>query len=117
MPVMDGYEFYEQVQLNPHINNIPFIFLTAKSTDENIRMGKELGVDDYLPKLASTEDLLASVRGKLKRVEQKRTVSARFLDEAIQRPMGGFLIALAIVGALIGIAFCIGVAVTLGFAG
>ena len=72
MPVMDGYDFYAQVKDNAHLYRIPFIFLSAKSAAEDIRYGKELGTDDYLSKLCPPEDVLASIRGKLKRVEQQR---------------------------------------------
>src|SRR5262245_16274639 len=37
MPVMDGYVLYERVRANPFLNRIPFIFLTAKSSDEDVR--------------------------------------------------------------------------------
>ncbi len=108
MPVMDGYEFYERVQANPYMNHIPFIFLTAKSSDEDIRYGKELGSDDYLPKLYPPEDILASIRGKLKRVKQRRTLMARLTGDSDQPLKGGLVIAIAVVGALILIAFCLG---------
>ncbi len=72
MPELDGYALYKQAQINPYLNHIPFIFLTAKTADEDIRYGKELGVDDYFSKLAPVEDLLASVRGKLKRLEEQQ---------------------------------------------
>jgi len=81
MPELDGYALYQQTQTNIYLNHIPFIFLTAKSAAEDIRYGKELGVDDYLSKLTPTEDLLASIQGKLKRVERQR-----FYDDVEQRP-------------------------------
>jgi len=74
MPVMDGYEFYETVRANPYTNHIPVIFLTAKDSDADIRLGKELGSEDYLTKLASTDEILASIRGKLARIEQRRAL-------------------------------------------
>ena len=72
MPVMDGYAFYQQVRDNPHLHDIPFIFLTAKSSDTDIRLGKELGPDDYLTKPCPPDDVLATIKGKLKRAEQRR---------------------------------------------
>jgi DNA-binding response OmpR family regulator len=81
MPLMDGFTFYERVVSNPYLNHIPFIFLTAKSSGDDIRQGKELGVDDYLTKPFAPEDLLASIRGKLKRVKQRRTLAWQFLGE------------------------------------
>ncbi len=87
MPVMDGYAFYEQVRANPYLNHLPFIFLTAKSSEVEVRFGKELGADDYLTKPFSPEDLLASVRGKLKRVEQQRVLAAQFAGD-VSKPTG-----------------------------
>ncbi|GEM_PF-2228739 len=66
MPVMDGYTLFQRVKANQYLRDIPFIFLTAKVDDVDIRRGKELGVDDYLTKPAQPDDLLSSIRGKLK---------------------------------------------------
>jgi DNA-binding response OmpR family regulator len=70
MPRMNGYQLYEQVRENPQWLNIPFLFLTARTLDSDIRYGKELGVDDYLTKPIQPEDLLATVHGKLVRKRQ-----------------------------------------------
>src|SRR6185503_9608724 len=70
MPRMNGYQLYERVRENTQWVTIPFIFLTARSLDSDIRYGKELGADDYLIKPIEPEDLLAVVRGKLRRAQQ-----------------------------------------------
>ena len=70
MPHMNGYQLYECVRENPEWVMIPFIFLTARALDSDIRYGKELGVDDYLTKPIEPEDLLAVVQGKLRRAQQ-----------------------------------------------
>ncbi len=70
MPRMNGYQFYERVRENPGWIRIPFLFLTARTMDSDVRYGKELGVDDYLTKPIQPEDLLASVNGKLRRAKQ-----------------------------------------------
>jgi serine/threonine protein kinase/DNA-binding winged helix-turn-helix (wHTH) protein len=70
MPRMNGYQLYERVRKNPQWVNIPFLFLTARSLDSDIRYGKELGVDDYLTKPIQPEDLLAAIAGKLRRARQ-----------------------------------------------
>jgi len=108
MPVIDGYEFYEQTRANPYLNHIPFIFLTAKSSDVDIRRGKEMGSDDYLSKLCSPEDLLASVRGKLNRVKQQRGLAARFTGDLNKPSLIGIIILVAIIIAVGVIAFCAG---------
>jgi DNA-binding response OmpR family regulator len=70
MPRMNGYQLYEHVREHPEWLAIPFLFLTARTLDSDIRYGKELGVDDYLTKPIQPEDLLASVHGKLRRAQQ-----------------------------------------------
>src|SRR3954447_25768551 len=70
MPRMNGYQLYQRVCENPRWLAIPFIFLTARSLDSDIRYGKELGVDDYLIKPIEPEDLLAAVQGRLRRASQ-----------------------------------------------
>jgi DNA-binding response OmpR family regulator len=70
MPRMNGYQLFEEVRAQPQWLPIPFLFLTARTLDSDIRYGKELGVDDYLTKPIQPEDLLASVHGKLRRAEQ-----------------------------------------------
>lgn len=70
MPGMNGYQLYERVRQNREWVMIPFIFLTARALNSDIRYGKELGVDDYLTKPIEVEDLLAAVNGKLRRTRQ-----------------------------------------------
>lgn len=108
MPQMDGYEFYERVRAHPYTNRIPFIFLTAKSGDEDTRYGTELGAEDYFSKLDSPENLLASIRGKLNRQEQQRAVMGEFYDETGQAGGSGGLILLIVIAVLIVLAFYIG---------
>lgn len=65
MPEMDGYELFKRVSTNSRWYHIPFLFLTALSSPNDIRLGKMLGVDDYIIKPFKEEDLLASIAGKL----------------------------------------------------
>ena len=70
MPNMNGYQLYERVRENSQWAFIPFIFLTARTLDSDINYGKELGVDDYLTKPIRVAELLAVVRGKVRRTQQ-----------------------------------------------
>lgn len=70
MPGMNGYQLLERVRQNSEWLWIPFVFLTARTLDSDVRYGKELGADDYLTKPIQPEDLLASVQGKLRRARQ-----------------------------------------------
>ncbi|OQY28903.1 MAG: hypothetical protein B6244_05715 [Candidatus Cloacimonetes bacterium 4572_55] len=67
MPKMDGYTFYQNLQSHTKLRSIPFLFLTAKAGKKDIRIGKEMGVDDYIIKPFEPMDLVSTVKGKLLR--------------------------------------------------
>ncbi|UCC19610.1 MAG: response regulator [Promethearchaeota archaeon] len=67
MPEMDGYNFFNAISNSPTFSHIPFIFISTLDSPEDIRLGKMLGVDDYLTIPINEEDLVASIFGKLKR--------------------------------------------------
>jgi DNA-binding response OmpR family regulator len=72
MPYINGYQLYERIKAspNPRFAVIPFIFLSSRALDSDIRYGKSLGADDYLVKPVNAEDLLAVVKGKLRAAER-----------------------------------------------
>lgn len=72
MPDLSGYEFFKKLSLNPKLNRIPFIFLSGLSSKDDIRLGKILGADDYITKPVEEEDILASIKGKLRRKKTER---------------------------------------------
>ncbi len=84
MPGMDGYAFFQAIQANPLVSTTPFLFLTARGGKEDMLIGKELGADDYLVKPLTGDELLASVRGKLRRV-QAREQEQRESVEGLKR--------------------------------
>lgn len=71
MPEMNGYQLFRHVNQDPQWVHIPFLFLSARSLDSDIQFGKELGVDDYLTKPIEANELLATIRGKLKRATHR----------------------------------------------
>lgn len=66
MPDMDGYEFYQRVRRISELLTVPFIFLSAKGGREGIKLGKQLGVNDYLTKPLEPGDLLSVVEANLR---------------------------------------------------
>jgi CheY-like chemotaxis protein len=64
---MGGFSFYEKVRTLDDLHDVPFIFLTGMNDDVMVRTAKELGADDYLMKPVSLENLLSTIKGKLKR--------------------------------------------------
>ena len=79
MPEMDGYDFFQAVSDNPRWSDIPFLFLTARSSPEDIRFGKMLGVDDYLTKPFKEADLLATISGKLARKKRAESYNEKII--------------------------------------
>src|SRR5687767_7528217 len=58
MPELDGYGVLHMIQKNPDLQQTPFIFLTAKTEQSEMRKGMSLGADDYIPKPFDPTDLL-----------------------------------------------------------
>jgi two-component system, sensor histidine kinase and response regulator len=67
MPELDGYELLSYVRDNSATEAIPFIFLTAKVTQIDIRQGMELGADDYLTKPFTRAKLLGAISARLEK--------------------------------------------------
>lgn len=63
MPVMSGDEMVIALRLQPGMENTPIIMLTAKADDELRLQLLKLGVQAYISKPFSTEELLARVDG------------------------------------------------------
>ncbi|MEQ9220032.1 MAG: response regulator [Cyclobacteriaceae bacterium] len=57
MPEMNGYEVLKALKETDLLTYVPFIFLTARSTMEDLRKGMDLGADDYLTKPFTYESL------------------------------------------------------------
>lgn len=68
MPMLNGFELLEV--LNTRLKNEvipPFVFLTAKVEKSDIRMGMNLGADDYILKPFKYSELLKVVELRLKK--------------------------------------------------
>ena len=87
MPIMDGFELFGKVQLDPNLRPLPFIFLTSLTGQEHLMLGKELGVDDYLMKPIDRDVLLASIRGKLKRAATVQATRTEAIEDVKRQVM------------------------------
>ena len=78
MPKMDGFELASEIR---KINNdIPIIFLSAKTLKEDRIKGLRLGADDYLVKPFSIEELLLKIEIFLKPSQKNFTVEKSFYE-------------------------------------
>lgn len=89
MPKLDGPGLLTHLRQNrPSLNDVPFIFLTAKATRDDLVAGKRLGVDDYLTKPVDYDLLLATVEaslGQVTRVKKQNQMKFRRIYNAIQK--------------------------------
>ena len=67
MPEMDGFEVYEQIKKNKEYQEIPIIFLTAKSGETDEIKGLDLGASDYIQKPISPKKLIARIKSNLRK--------------------------------------------------
>jgi two-component system OmpR family response regulator len=65
MPVKDGFSVAKEIRKTDQ--EIPILFLTAKSMKEDKLTGFDVGADDYLTKPFAMEELLARINAILKR--------------------------------------------------
>jgi len=65
MPVMDGYQVFETLRINPATRDIPVIFVTAMDSIEAEVFGLDLGAVDYITKPFIPPIVLARVRTQL----------------------------------------------------
>jgi two-component system, sensor histidine kinase and response regulator len=63
MPGMDGFQFLKSIRSQARFESTPFIFLSAKTRNEDKSKGYQLGANDYLTKPISARLLLNSIYG------------------------------------------------------
>ena len=78
MPGMDGFGFRKKLMEDPVLSSVPFIFLTAKSTEEAMLEGYDLGITDYVLKTQGPRLVTAKVSAIVKSLgkERQKVVSA-----------------------------------------
>ncbi len=76
MPEMDGYQFLSVLKSEEKSKFIPFIFLSAKVSEEDKSKGLQAGADDYLSKPIPARLLLNSIFGVLERKKEKQATSS-----------------------------------------
>ncbi len=86
MPGMDGYEVCKRLRENDATKDIPVIFLTAKSTREDIIKGFESGGQDYVTKPFDHHELLQRVKTHLELKSQRETLQKmnEILDQKVK---------------------------------
>lgn len=77
MPRLDGFEVLRRIRNKPGFENLPVIFLTAKSAENDEIQGLEIGADDFIRKPISPKKLIARVKSNLRRSESSTEIKAQ----------------------------------------
>jgi CheY-like chemotaxis protein len=83
MPDMDGYEVLRRIRQHPPTANIPVIFLTALASQQDERLGMDLGAVDYLTKPVDPELVLLRVDAHVRATAHARRIEQ--LSEKLSR--------------------------------
>ncbi|WP_303045180.1 response regulator transcription factor [Muribaculum intestinale] len=76
MSNMDGFTMAKEIRkLSP---TVPLLFLTAKSTIDDVEQGFEIGANDYLKKPFELRELIVRIKALLRRYGNNRTEDIRF---------------------------------------
>jgi diguanylate cyclase (GGDEF)-like protein len=75
MPRIDGFEVAQRLRKNPQTSSTSIIMLTAKALSADKVTGLQSGADDYIIKPFDPIELLARVKGTLRRAKEMRNLS------------------------------------------
>lgn len=76
MPKMDGFSMAKEIRkLSP---TVPLLFLTAKSTIDDVEEGFEIGANDYLKKPFDLRELIVRIKSLLSRYNTNRGKDIKF---------------------------------------
>ncbi|MDE5880858.1 MAG: response regulator transcription factor [Muribaculaceae bacterium] len=77
MPRMDGFSMAREIRrLSP---TVPLLFLTAKSTIEDVEEGFEIGANDYIKKPFELRELIVRIKALLRRYGNNRNEDVKFV--------------------------------------
>ena len=80
MPVMDGMEACRQLKEDSETQNIPIVFLTARSEEFAELAGFEAGADDYIAKPIRPRVLMSRLKAILRRKNAIQTIDHEVME-------------------------------------
>lgn len=76
MDRLTGFDFVKRLKSNPATENIPVIFCSALSGEDETVMGLNIGANDYITKPFSNSVVIARVRAALRNTDVNKRVAA-----------------------------------------
>lgn len=86
LPGRDGFELCRDIRKR---NDLPVIFLTAKTDTIDVVVGLESGGDDYVTKPFVARELVARIRALLRRLKSETPTARIVVDELMIEPETG----------------------------
>ncbi len=84
MPELDGFTVCEILKKNPKTNDIPIIFITAKTEIDDIVKGFSIGGCDYISKPFNPEELFARVNTHIE-LKNSKELLKKYIHELEQK--------------------------------
>lgn len=85
MPILDGYQLLEKIQQDTDLTSVPFIFLSAKSNIHDLRKGMNIGADDYIYKPFDIDELLTTVKTRIKKSDSINKKNEELKESLIRK--------------------------------
>ncbi|MFV1983285.1 MAG: phosphate regulon transcriptional regulator PhoB [Thiohalomonadales bacterium] len=90
LPGVSGIDFAKHLRKDENTTRIPIIMLTARTEEDDMIQGLEVGADDYITKPFSTKELVARIKAILRRTKPDNSgdsikVQSLVLDPVSQR--------------------------------
>ena len=76
MPKMDGFSMAKEIRKLS--STVPLLFLTAKSTVDDVEAGFEIGANDYLKKPFELRELIVRIKALLRRYSTNRVKDIKY---------------------------------------
>lgn len=89
MPEVDGMELTRRLRADPRTRHIPVVMLTARSDLNDRVAGLDAGVNAYLTKPFSAQELVSTVRGLVKIQEATADVALTHSMDSLETIAGG----------------------------
>ena len=85
MPHLNGYKVREAMSANPLTHNIPFLFLSARASQDDKIKGFEDGADDYITKPFDPRELVARINAVFRRQDKSHQSVTEEINRQIER--------------------------------
>lgn len=72
MPEVDGFEFRKMLLEDKNVADIPFVFLTAKGSEDDILEGYNLSIEEYIIKTESPKIVVAKINSIFESLKRGR---------------------------------------------